>query len=237
MCQSYFPSLTLLISISINLESHPDPDHGIVQHIKHVTDAGPGQTINVHLWLWDSVTYVTCHNSSECHAVRHKDYKSCHMFCSVRLPDKSQSHLLRSADRGRGTSRCCRVPRRTRAPWRRTGRGWHDIIIIIIIIIIITIIMIITCPRSSAPWWRSPRPRLAPCWWTPPLCRWNRTIILNPTVGSNLTKTSYSTPALLALIQNPTALPGLPGVVVSVFVQHSRCRFLDKHKVLSDATI
>ena len=31
------------------------------------------------------------------------------------------------------------------------------------------------------------------------------------------------------------SLPSLPGVVVSVFVQHSRCRFLDYHKVPLDS--
>ena len=48
-------------------------------------------------------------------------------------------------------------------------------------------------------------------------------IIQNPTEGSIPTQTSYSTisdpsPALLALVQNPTALPSLPGVVVSVSI-------------------
>ena len=56
------------------------------------------------------------------------------------------------------------------------------------------------------------------------------------TVGSNPTQVSYSTisnSTLLVLVPDPTALPSLPGVVVSVFVQH-RCRFLDCHNVLSD---
>ena len=43
--------------------------------------------------------------------------------------------------------------------------------------------------------------------------------------------TSKPTPAL---VQNSTALPGLPGVVVSAFVQISRRGFLECDKVLSD---
>ena len=44
----------------------------------------------------------------------------------------------------------------------------------------------------------------------------------------------YSLETLLAFVQNPTAPPSLPGVVVSVFALHSiDCLFCITHKVLS----